>query len=154
MCKSDLRNAIIEKYWPSISEYMNAIKGSILIHNRLTVLEHISTDTLEALDLFKTLSSCNVILLSSSPTNGIYFFVERPVEQNTEVIFEIGEIVMPNGKYSLPTLEEIEDNFEHTSVTESLIMTITYNNFMTDELIIIGVPLKTIIQCPRLALAS
>lgn len=152
--KVDLRNAVIEKYWPSISEYISAIKGSILIHQRLSVLEHISTDTLEVLDLFKTLSSYNVILLSTSTTNRIYILIEKVLEPNEEIISELKERIMSNGQYSLPSMEDIEDDFGNASVTESLVITITYYHFMTDELIIIGIPLKTIINCPKEALAS
>ena len=154
MSKIDGRLLILEKHWPEISEYLQGLRFGIQTHRRLSSLDYISSDTLESLELFKALETHCVFLLSSSPLNCIYVFIEKLEEQNMHIMIDLEYLVMPDGNYSLPSTGLLEIEFRDSSLPEGLIFAVSYYNSVSDEVIVIGIPLEAIINCPVSALAS
>ncbi|MCM2349720.1 MAG: hypothetical protein NDI69_06845 [Bacteriovoracaceae bacterium] len=153
MLKIETADRFLQRHYTQIDEYIQQFVAILKAHPRLSKLENLSVDSLLSLDLFKTLSSQHMFLLSASQDE-IYIFIEKLGEHNMHIMYDINKVLMPHGDYSSPSIEDLEESLTNAPFTKNIIVAITFYNNIADETIIFGVPLTTILNSSKISLAS
>lgn len=154
MDTSDKNEKVLKRHAPQVDAYIQALHSRIVSSPSLSSLEYLSCDSLLGGELFEFTKEYNVLQIKVHTPLEAFVFIQNLEEARLPLIHQLCRCLLGSNYKADWASDDVKAEYKAEHTDNEVIYVVSYWDSFQDDVILIGIPLKSIYKCFNFPKAS